>query len=162
MLGVRDAVQYLIRPDGYIAFRCAGRNSAAFEQYLGVGQFLRGRRLQAATIVGPSQGGRALPTERAIPLKRNSSVSQSASQTVTSAERGRNERFQLRRGRLASPVDLRADHAGAVQWHDHLPAACEGERLHSGKRRLCRAREVDSVDRPAVRDERATTSKWRR
>jgi hypothetical protein len=34
MLGVRDAAQYLIRPDGYIAFRCAGRNTAALEQYL--------------------------------------------------------------------------------------------------------------------------------
>jgi 2-polyprenyl-6-methoxyphenol hydroxylase-like FAD-dependent oxidoreductase len=34
MLGVRDAAQYLIRPDGYIAFRCAGCNTAALEQYL--------------------------------------------------------------------------------------------------------------------------------
>jgi 2-polyprenyl-6-methoxyphenol hydroxylase-like FAD-dependent oxidoreductase len=33
-LGVRDAAQYLIRPDGYIAFRCAGRTLHALEQYV--------------------------------------------------------------------------------------------------------------------------------
>jgi hypothetical protein len=34
MLGVRDAAQYLVRPDGYLAFRCAGRDLGALEQYL--------------------------------------------------------------------------------------------------------------------------------
>lgn len=34
-LGVRDAAQYLVRPDGYVGFRCAGRDLAALEQYLG-------------------------------------------------------------------------------------------------------------------------------
>lgn len=34
-LGVRGAAQYLVRPDGYVAFRCAGRDLAALEAYLG-------------------------------------------------------------------------------------------------------------------------------
>jgi FAD binding domain len=34
MLGVRDAAQYLVRPDGYIAFRCSGRDLAAVTRYL--------------------------------------------------------------------------------------------------------------------------------
>jgi hypothetical protein len=34
-LGVRDAAQYLVRPDGYIAFRCAGRTLNTLEQYMG-------------------------------------------------------------------------------------------------------------------------------
>jgi 2-polyprenyl-6-methoxyphenol hydroxylase-like FAD-dependent oxidoreductase len=33
-LGVRDAAQYLVRPDGYIAFRSAGRSFEQLEQYL--------------------------------------------------------------------------------------------------------------------------------
>jgi 2-polyprenyl-6-methoxyphenol hydroxylase-like FAD-dependent oxidoreductase len=33
-LGVRDAAQYLVRPDGYIAFRCAGCGLQALEHYL--------------------------------------------------------------------------------------------------------------------------------
>jgi hypothetical protein len=33
-LGVDDAAQYLVRPDGYIGFRCAGRALDAVEQYL--------------------------------------------------------------------------------------------------------------------------------
>jgi hypothetical protein len=33
-LGVRDAAQYLIRPDGYIAFRCGGRELDAVTRYL--------------------------------------------------------------------------------------------------------------------------------
>jgi len=33
-LGVRDAAQYLVRPDGYIAFRCAGRTFESLDQYL--------------------------------------------------------------------------------------------------------------------------------
>jgi hypothetical protein len=33
-LGVEDAAQYLIRPDGYIGFRCAGRCLDALEAYL--------------------------------------------------------------------------------------------------------------------------------
>jgi 2-polyprenyl-6-methoxyphenol hydroxylase-like FAD-dependent oxidoreductase len=33
-LGVRDAAQYLVRPDGYIAFRCAGRTFDALERYM--------------------------------------------------------------------------------------------------------------------------------
>lgn len=33
-LGVTDAAQYLVRPDGYVAFRCAGRNPGAAERYL--------------------------------------------------------------------------------------------------------------------------------
>ena len=33
-LGARDAAQYLIRPDGYIAFRSAGRDFQALERYL--------------------------------------------------------------------------------------------------------------------------------
>jgi 2-polyprenyl-6-methoxyphenol hydroxylase-like FAD-dependent oxidoreductase len=33
-LGVRDAAQYLVRPDGYIAFRCAGRTFESLNQYL--------------------------------------------------------------------------------------------------------------------------------
>ena len=34
-LGVQDAAQYLVRPDGYVAFRCAGRSLQALERYLG-------------------------------------------------------------------------------------------------------------------------------
>ena len=34
MLGIRDSGQYLIRPDGYIAFRCGGRDLGALERYL--------------------------------------------------------------------------------------------------------------------------------
>jgi len=34
-LGVRDAAQYLVRPDGHVAFRCRGRELAALERYLG-------------------------------------------------------------------------------------------------------------------------------
>ena len=33
-LGVTDAAQYLVRPDGYIAFRCGGRDMGPLEQYL--------------------------------------------------------------------------------------------------------------------------------
>jgi hypothetical protein len=33
-LGVTDAAQYLVRPDGYIAFRCGGRDEGPLEQYL--------------------------------------------------------------------------------------------------------------------------------
>ncbi len=33
-LGVRDAAQYLVRPDGYIGFRCAGRELDAVTRYL--------------------------------------------------------------------------------------------------------------------------------
>ena len=33
-LGVRDAAQYLVRPDGHVAFRCAGRDLTALERYL--------------------------------------------------------------------------------------------------------------------------------
>ena len=33
-LGVKDAAQYLIRPDGYVGFRCAGRELDALEAYL--------------------------------------------------------------------------------------------------------------------------------
>jgi hypothetical protein len=33
-LGVRDDALYLVRPDGYVAYRCAGRNLAGVEQYL--------------------------------------------------------------------------------------------------------------------------------
>ena len=34
MLGVRDAAQYLVRPDGYIAFRCGGRELDGVTRYL--------------------------------------------------------------------------------------------------------------------------------
>jgi len=34
-LGVDDAAQYLIRPDGYVGFRCAGQAFDALERYLG-------------------------------------------------------------------------------------------------------------------------------
>ena len=34
-LDVRDAAQYLVRPDGHVAFRCRGRELGAVEQYLG-------------------------------------------------------------------------------------------------------------------------------
>ncbi|HEX5436946.1 MAG TPA: FAD-dependent monooxygenase [Gemmatimonadaceae bacterium] len=33
-LGVRDAAQYLVRPDGYIGFRCAGRDLGGADRYL--------------------------------------------------------------------------------------------------------------------------------
>jgi hypothetical protein len=33
-LGVRDAAQYLVRPDGYIAFRSAGRTFEQLDRYL--------------------------------------------------------------------------------------------------------------------------------
>jgi 2-polyprenyl-6-methoxyphenol hydroxylase-like FAD-dependent oxidoreductase len=33
-LGVEDAAQYLVRPDGYVGFRCAGRAFDALESYL--------------------------------------------------------------------------------------------------------------------------------
>ena len=33
-LGVRDTAQYLVRPDGHVGFRCAGRELAALERYL--------------------------------------------------------------------------------------------------------------------------------
>jgi len=33
-LGVREAAQYLVRPDGYVAFRCAGRALDGLERYL--------------------------------------------------------------------------------------------------------------------------------
>jgi 2-polyprenyl-6-methoxyphenol hydroxylase-like FAD-dependent oxidoreductase len=33
-LGVQDAAQYLVRPDGYVAFRCAGGSLSALEEYL--------------------------------------------------------------------------------------------------------------------------------
>ena len=33
-LGVRDAAQYLVRPDGYVGYRCAGTNLGGVEQYL--------------------------------------------------------------------------------------------------------------------------------
>jgi hypothetical protein len=34
MLGVRDHAQYLVRPDGYIAYRSAGRDFDGLEAYL--------------------------------------------------------------------------------------------------------------------------------
>ena len=33
-LGVKDSAQYLVRPDGYVGFRCAGRSFDALERYL--------------------------------------------------------------------------------------------------------------------------------
>jgi len=33
-LGVLDTAQYLVRPDGYIAYRCAGTDLRAVQQYL--------------------------------------------------------------------------------------------------------------------------------
>jgi hypothetical protein len=33
-LGVHEAAQYLVRPDGYVAFRCAGRALDGLEKYL--------------------------------------------------------------------------------------------------------------------------------
>jgi len=33
-LGATDGAQYVIRPDGYIGFRCAGYNLEAVDQYL--------------------------------------------------------------------------------------------------------------------------------
>jgi hypothetical protein len=33
-LGVRDAAQYLMRPDGYITFRSAGRTFEQLDRYL--------------------------------------------------------------------------------------------------------------------------------
>jgi hypothetical protein len=35
LLGVNDAAQYLVRPDGHVSFRCAGRDLAALERHLG-------------------------------------------------------------------------------------------------------------------------------
>lgn len=34
MLGAQDGAQYLVRPDGYIAFRCGGRDLNALQRYL--------------------------------------------------------------------------------------------------------------------------------
>jgi hypothetical protein len=34
LLGVRDRAQFLVRPDGYIAFRCSGSNLDALTRYL--------------------------------------------------------------------------------------------------------------------------------
>jgi hypothetical protein len=34
MLGVRDSGQYLVRPDGYIGYRSAGRSFDELEKYL--------------------------------------------------------------------------------------------------------------------------------
>jgi hypothetical protein len=34
LLGVDDAAQYLVRPDGYVGYRCAGQAFAALESYL--------------------------------------------------------------------------------------------------------------------------------
>jgi hypothetical protein len=34
MLGMRESGQYLVRPDGYIAYRCAGTDLRGLEQYL--------------------------------------------------------------------------------------------------------------------------------
>jgi 2-polyprenyl-6-methoxyphenol hydroxylase-like FAD-dependent oxidoreductase len=34
-LGVQDAAQYLVRPDGYVAYRCAGRDVRGLAEYLG-------------------------------------------------------------------------------------------------------------------------------
>jgi hypothetical protein len=34
LLGARDGAQYLLRPDGYIAFRCGGTNLDALARYL--------------------------------------------------------------------------------------------------------------------------------
>jgi len=33
-LGVQDARQYLVRPDGYIGFRCSGHRFDSLERYL--------------------------------------------------------------------------------------------------------------------------------
>jgi hypothetical protein len=33
-LGIRDAGQYLVRPDGYVAYRCAGTDLTGVERYL--------------------------------------------------------------------------------------------------------------------------------
>ena len=33
-LGVEDAAQYLVRPDGYVGFQCAGQAFDALESYL--------------------------------------------------------------------------------------------------------------------------------
>ena len=35
LLGVDDAAQYLVRPDGYVGYRCAGQAFGALESYLG-------------------------------------------------------------------------------------------------------------------------------
>jgi len=42
-LGARDAAQYLVRPDGHVAFRCAGRDLRALERYLNAWFPTRGR-----------------------------------------------------------------------------------------------------------------------
>ena len=42
-LGVREAAQYLVRPDGHVAFRCAGRDLRALERYLDAWFAPRGR-----------------------------------------------------------------------------------------------------------------------
>ena len=33
-LGIRDTGQYLVRPDGYVAYRCGGRDLRGVKQYL--------------------------------------------------------------------------------------------------------------------------------
>jgi hypothetical protein len=35
LLGVAHAAQYLVRPDGYIAFRCGGSDLSGVVNYLG-------------------------------------------------------------------------------------------------------------------------------
>ncbi len=57
MLGARDAAQYLVRPDGYIAFRCRGRDLDAVTRYL-ERWFARSRSLQASS---PVHGAGASP-----------------------------------------------------------------------------------------------------
>lgn len=45
-LGVRDAAQYLIRPDGYVAYRCAGIDLRGVHEYLG--RWFRERTISSA------------------------------------------------------------------------------------------------------------------
>jgi hypothetical protein len=33
-LGVRESAQYLVRPDGYVAYRCGGNDLGGVRQYL--------------------------------------------------------------------------------------------------------------------------------